>query len=308
MARTIRWDVPVAARMRNLFSLKDEASLKGGGCGREEAVRLLGEYLGRDPSVLVRHEAAYVLGQARNPIALPVLERTLRDQTEHPMVRHEAAEAMGAIADRASLAVLREFVEDSSREVAETCQLAIQTIDERVSFHGEAGGECTHVYTSVDPAQGRDYGRTTEELGRRLLDQNRSLFERYEAMFALRNRGGSEAVQQLSRGLDRAVEPSALFRHEIAYVFGQMQAPESCDALERTLRDTGENEMVRHEAAEALGSISTDRCRALLDQFLVDPADVVRESCEVALDIVDYNTSDVFEYTQNIAVVDSEMK
>jgi deoxyhypusine monooxygenase len=68
-------------------------------------------------------------------------------------------------------------------------------------------------------------------------------------MFALRNRGTEEAVLQLASGFQ---DSSALFRHEIAYVFGQMQHPASVPSLIATLSKPGESDMVRHECAEAL--------------------------------------------------------
>ena len=46
--------------------------------------------------------------------------------------------------------------------------------------------------------------------------------------------------------------------------------------------------MVRHEAAEAIGALGTDECVELLKQFVADKDDLVRESCEVALDAADY--------------------
>ena len=48
--------------------------------------------------------------------------------------------------------------------------------------------------------------------------------------------------------------------------------------------------MVRHEAAEALGAIvgAEESCRTILEEFKNDEDDVVRESCEVALDCQDY--------------------
>ena len=48
--------------------------------------------------------------------------------------------------------------------------------------------------------------------------------------------------------------------------------------------------MVRHESAEALGAIEErwGDCEAILEQFLNDEDDVVRESCMVALDAADY--------------------
>lgn len=43
----------------------------------------------QDPSVLLAHEVAYVLGQMQNPYATPYLIQTLTNESIHPMVRHE---------------------------------------------------------------------------------------------------------------------------------------------------------------------------------------------------------------------------
>lgn len=43
---------------------------------------------------------------------------------------------------------------------------------------------------------------------------------------------------------------------QVAYVLGQLQDKDSTEALVTTLKDAMEHPMVRHEAAEALGSIA----------------------------------------------------
>lgn len=43
------------------------------------------------------------------------------------------------------------------------------------------------------------------------------------------------------------VDDSALLKHEIAFVLGQMQNPRAVPALTRVLQDTKEDSMVRHE-------------------------------------------------------------
>lgn len=77
-------------------------------------------------------------------------------------------------------------------------------------------------------------------------------------------------------------------RHEIAYVFGQLSSPYSIPSLIIVLRNPVEEDMVRHEAAEALGSIANEDCLPVLLEFAKgkDVPRVVRESCEVALDMV----------------------
>lgn len=94
---------------------------------------------------------------------------------------------------------------------------------------------------------------------------------------------------------------SALFRHEIGYVLGQMQHPAAVPALRAALERSGESAMVRHEAAEALGSIGRDECLAVLRRFRADGERVVKESCQVALDMLDYENNQEFQYADALA-------
>jgi deoxyhypusine monooxygenase len=80
-------------------------------------------------------------------------------------------------------------------------------------------------------------------------------------------------------------DESALFRHEIAYVFGQLQSPASIPFLIPVLANKDEHAMVRHEAAEALGSIGTPECIETLGMYSQDLEKVVAESCVVGLDM-----------------------
>jgi len=104
-------------------------------------------------------------------------------------------------------------------------------------------------------------------------------------MFSLRNNGSRGAVLALCTGLK---DPSPLFRHEVAYVLGQLMHPASIDALKLRIEDNTEHEMVRHEAAEALGAIGTSECVEFLQKYAADDTIMLRESCEIALDVVDY--------------------
>ena len=76
-------------------------------------------------------------------------------------------------------------------------------------------------------------------------------------------------------------------RHEIAFVFGQLLSPHAVPALLQVLQNTQESDMVRHEAAEALGGIATPEVLPYLKEYMTrgDVPAVVRESCQVALDM-----------------------
>jgi deoxyhypusine monooxygenase len=62
------------------------------------------------------------------------------------------------------------------------------------------------------------------------------------------------------------VEHGALLRHEFAYVLGQCQSELACPTLHALLKKDGDDVMVRHEAAEALGAIASPTSRQVLEE------------------------------------------
>ncbi|XP_058393558.1 deoxyhypusine hydroxylase isoform X1 [Diceros bicornis minor] len=276
---------PLHARFRALFTLR--------GLGGPSAIAWISRAFD-DDSALLKHELAYCLGQMQDTRAIPVLVGVLRDPRQEPMVRHEAGEALGAIGDPAVLEILQQYASDPVVEVAETCQLAVR----RLEWLQQRGGEPAPVgpYLSVDPAppaEERDVGRLREVL----LDEARPLFDRYRAMFALRNAGGEEAALALAEGLRCG---SALFRHEVGYVLGQLRHEAAVAPLAAALARRAESAMVRHECAEALGAIARPACLAALRAHAADPERVVRESCAVALDVCAHEAGPAFQYADGL--------
>mmetsp|Transcript_30837 Transcript_30837/g.75203 ORF Transcript_30837/g.75203 Transcript_30837/m.75203 type:complete len:298 (-) Transcript_30837:173-1066(-) len=276
----------IGKRMRSVFFLK----LHGG----KDAIDALAGGLVSD-SVLLNHEICYVLGQMQDPQAIPILNDVLQNEKEDPVVRHEAAEALGAIGLESSIELLKKYESSSVVEVAETCRLAIDTIKHKIAQREmkEKEGTKKSVYLSVDPAPPEEGEKTLKELEDTLVDAKKSLFERYRAMFALRDMGTKEAVIALAKAFQ---DKSAIVRHEIAYVMGQMRREESVPFLKEILKKNDEHEMVRHEAAEALGSIATSEATKILEGYAKDQQRIVKESCLVALDIAeDWGTTEVNE-------------
>ncbi|GJQ08497.1 hypothetical protein GpartN1_g288.t1 [Galdieria partita] len=284
-SRLLNVNNSVAVRIRSIFGFK--------GLGGQKAVEVLSLCLRQDPSCLVRHEAAYALGQMREEEGLNVLYCCLFDKSEDPMVRHEAAEAIGAIGKVASISVLQEALLDENKEVRDTCELAIQRI---LSTQHEEEKDNLSLVRTVDPVPScnRFSQLSTREIGEKFLDRSLSLFERYGYLFELRNRASPEAVSYLCKGFN---DENALLKHEIAFVLGQLSDAQATESLMRLVSNPDEHYMVRHEAAEALGSMATEEIVKFLIEYLSDENTVVRESCEVALDICDFYRSEDFHYT-----------
>ena len=293
---------PLAKRFRALFNLKHHASQNPTTSATLLAIDAIAAAF-TSPSALLKHELAYCLGQSRNPAAIKYLRRVLDDRPEDAMCRHEAAEALGALGDEGSLPLLRERRDDKDEKVVmrETCELAVERIEWEHGVARRSERLKESDFSSVDPAPPFPQGTDIPALKEALLDASLPLFQRYRAMFALRDLASPPdlptavpAVQALAEGFR---DHSALFRHEVAFVFGQLSHPASIPSLVEVLGNVKEESMVRHEAAEALGSLGDEEgVEQVLMRYKDDPETVVRDSIIVALDMAEFEKSGQAEY------------
>jgi deoxyhypusine monooxygenase len=109
-----------------------------------------------------------------------------------------SGEALGAIASPDVKEILEEYSDDSVIEVAETCQLALGRIKWLNEF-SQSEKLSENPYASVDPAPPSQETDVTV-LKQMLQDENLNLFDRYRAMFSLRNLNTPESTLALSEG------------------------------------------------------------------------------------------------------------
>ena len=83
---------------------------------------------------------------------------------------------------------------------------------------------------------------TAERVGGILNDANKSLSERFRALFTLRGIAGHEAISEIGRCFN---DQSALLKHECAYCLGQIQDPYAIPLLRDVLEDTKQEPMVK---------------------------------------------------------------
>jgi deoxyhypusine monooxygenase len=125
------------------------------------------------------------------------------------------------------------------------------------------------MHVTVDPAPAVDASKSIDELSVDLKDVRLSLFDRYRAMFALRDKANGDAVRALCELFS---DSSALLKHELAFVLGQMALPEAIAPLSVVLRDRNEHIMVRAVACRAARVVShtrVGRCDMKLRKRLV---------------------------------------
>jgi HEAT repeat protein len=96
--------------------------------GGEDKVPHVAQVLKNDENELVRHEAAFSLGQMCLSSCIPPLsDATLHDPSM--FVRHEAAIALGVIGSKEAKAVLEKALNDPDRPVVESAVIALSNIE-----------------------------------------------------------------------------------------------------------------------------------------------------------------------------------
>lgn len=255
-------------KMRNLFFLRSletpEASLCIQKC-------LSGT------SVLLDHEVAYILGQMKQPNSVDFLVGMIENTSLNAIVRHEAVEALGNFEDASLIPLLEKYSNDESVIVRESVYLAIKKLLNYTNHENMKSR-----YGSRDPAFPFE-GRFEEAVK---MFRNGNLEEKYRALFYFRDLNTKEAVEVLAEGFR---DPSELLRHEVAYVFGQMENEHSVPYLRAVLDNPAEEDIVRHEAAEALGNIGNDECVDSLSKYVESEVQILRESVQVGLGISNFD-------------------
>ena len=266
---------PIKVKNRAIFYLRT--------LGTDEAALCLEKCITNN-SVLLDHEIAYVLGQMGKQCSKPFLLELAKNEECNPIVRHEAIEALGNYGDKNIINDLLIYTDNEIPLIKESAILAIDKLkqkDQKISLFG-----------SKDPAYPCE---STDLTLLRDLFINGSLVEKYQSMFKLRDINTQTSVEILGEGFK---DNSALLRHEVAYVFGQMENEHSVDILEAVLADKTEEDVVRHEAAEALGAIGSERCKKILEKYRNSSIQIIRESVEVGLEILDKDIDDYLDLSK----------
>lgn len=321
---------PIQEKMRALFFCRNVITV--------ESVKILSDALYKNTSQLLLHEINYVLGQMRLVESKNTLIDVLNDPKVDEVTRHEAGEALGNYGELELIPILSKYLNDESAPLSETCYIAIKKIEEMevirqknkkekkdLTIEGNKNQKAENIekniskiiqneieetastehsnedelsqFNSRDPAIPLFKEFNTQNLKKaiEILESDPCLYQKYKAMFFLRDNDCLEAKDALIRAYE---QKSALLKHELAFIMGQMRLIEAVQALYKVMSDKNEHGMVRHEAAGALGAIGTDECKKYLTEFINDPCDILRESVVVALDVWEYENNEEVEYAK----------
>jgi deoxyhypusine monooxygenase len=288
--------IEIKKRMSALFTLRT--------LGTYDAIKSLEEVLIKEKSSdLIRHEVCYCFGQMiatdENKKEIETfLNKEVFDNPKkyNSIVLHEAAEAVGNINSENNIILLERFLDYEDDIIKETCEIAVENINwMKRTNHGQTEGldKCKLIYKTNDPAPPFNFKhdekyKTIDSIKSVLFNPNETCFNKYRALFTLREFNNNEAVDVLCECFDKKHNFSPLFKHEVSFILGQMclVAKNALTFLEKVLQDESEDPIVRHETALALGEIT--KSKDLLESYCKHENQLIRESCEIALDFIDY--------------------
>jgi len=235
--------------------------------------------------------------EGNQPTIIAFLQKIMDEghKGKHGMiVIHEAVEALANMNFEGTMKELKSLEGDLHSMVSETVFLAEKLIEWNTKTnHGETEGLDLNALSisTNDPAPPFNWKKEpkyadVETLGEILLDnQNYDLFERYRAMFTLRELQSEEAVVALARTFMVAnfERCSPLLKHEVAFVLAQMPTvfKAAVPYILEAVNNEKEAPIVKHEALVSLGEMLDDE--EPIKPFLRHHDDVVRESAEVAM-------------------------
>lgn len=96
--------------------------------GGEDKVQYVAKVLRNDSNELVRHEAAFSLGQMGYSSGIKPLEDATKNDPSM-FVRHEAAIALGVIGSKEAIPTLKNALKDPDKPVVESAVVALSNID-----------------------------------------------------------------------------------------------------------------------------------------------------------------------------------
>eukprot|EP00477_Mikrocytos_mackini_P001440 GAHX01001547.1.p1 GENE.GAHX01001547.1~~GAHX01001547.1.p1 ORF type:complete len:312 (-),score=72.70 GAHX01001547.1:2106-3041(-) len=284
----------------------------------EKSFDILKEIYKISESVLIRHEVAYVLGQLEHFPSIDYLFEIADNVNESEVTRHEAVEALSSIIKgnpeliAKYLSKLASYIGDKSKVLSETAILTVYELSED-SDSNEDNNEDTlkkvkkskNEMNRLDPVsidQSEFDQLKSSHLKNLLFNCEVSLPYKYKVITKLREFGSEGAhilceyirlnLKHTNKDIVNKESPSALIKHEIAFILAQIGDKESVDCLEEVVKDKNEHDVVRHEAAISLGTIvgglkdqkrKEDIIAFLESEIRSENDDLVVESCVVAI-------------------------
>lgn len=219
------------------------------------------------------------------------LEHIIGDAAQFDVVRHEAAEALANVDQARALPIFEQYCSlplienDPLHILRDTCTIGLakaRSFKELEPLYGKA------YLGTREPAA--PFETMQEDPFTFILREETSLFEKYRALYFIRN--NHKTYFQRVGELLLSDKVGALMKHEVCFVIGQVgEAPNNVHgALLQLIEDKGVAAIARHEALAAFQTVSTnaEETRRFLQKQCANEDQIVRETALVSLKMMDF--------------------
>ncbi|MCA9496351.1 MAG: HEAT repeat domain-containing protein [Nanoarchaeota archaeon] len=238
--------------MFELMNIADEKSLEG-----------IIDILRNDTCELVRHEAAFCLGEMSSFEAVKVLKEVL-EKEKSDVVIHECLMSLGVIGNEDDIGLIENYLSDEREIVSSSAEIA----KERIQLKKE-------IILSRE---------NKNKLISQLLDfENTSRNDRILIIFQLMNLADDDCIEALCKVLKN--DPCEIVRHEAVFVLGEIGSDKCVYYLERAIENE-ESSVVIHEGLFALGTSGKKGVIPFLTKYLDNDVYIIAESAKIAIDRV----------------------
>ncbi|MCY3413108.1 MAG: HEAT repeat domain-containing protein [Candidatus Heimdallarchaeota archaeon] len=213
-------------------------------------------YLHHDSSAIVKHEAAFALGEIKNKkLAAKELSYAIQHDPS-VFVIHEASLALSNLGLAEYQPILRSVLDHPDSNVRKTAKIALQRLEMKQSSE-----KILSESSILDPT-------IKEEI-------------RIQLVFQHMNQGTEEDIDLLLKALKQESDP--IVKHEIVFALGESASKKVVGPLIKELQVDG-NTFVRHEILLALGTLGNEDSVDFIKEFLDHPNPDIVESAYMALE------------------------
>ena len=230
----------------------------------DKAIEIISNILFTDSSPIVRHEAAYILGEKNNVLAVKPLIQAIKTDS-HKIVVHESALALanlGKLGHPESEQLIKILLKSNDTDIVDTAEIALQRLQMKLTN-----------------SQIIDEKSSLQEILFNSSSENKE--KRIQASFLLMEDASSDSVELLIQALHS--EPSAIVKHELIFSLGECIHYKVVPELIKVL-ETDSNFFTIHESLLALGTLGDTKAEPSIRKFLTSNNPEIAESAEIGLE------------------------
>jgi deoxyhypusine monooxygenase len=233
-----------------------------------ESLQALYRCLKEDDCELVRHEAAFALGEtAPEKNTTKLLKQTLKSD-KSLVVKHECLMSLGTIADKKDIEFINPYTSSKIFEIKCSAQSAIDRINQTIDYEKQ-------VPKNIDKYISILHDKKT-------LSQNTKiqiLFQLMNIAIIPTHNDNNKALTAIGKSLTSDI--CRVVRHEAGFVLGEIGSDKAVKILENSLLNETTNITI-HETLFALGTSGNKLSLPIIEKYITHKDYVVSQSAVIA--------------------------